>query len=909
MGCSNSIQEFNYANLINDDYTRKILSSKGPFTHPQVNDFKAVERFLKSQSLINMLIQRTNDEGFMKHTSLVRLSKSQTELEKKTETKEILSASYQEILIKAYLLSNVLTSLADKIIIKKEVNDNKAKIKQVRVGIFISNSIEHLISDIAIQMSELVSVNYHITMNKKQILQATNLTQPEIVIVGLKNTVDDLVDKIDCIVRKEENSVKGVVYIGSCVNHINHFSHSNNNNNNLNVSQNQSNDVNSNINSLNFNANTIIEKLLLKKSVEIIDYDEKVNKECSKVLKLLQGKSALLYFPKEFLSKFSYIDEEAQINSNINKSNYKNESNVNNNNQKNNDSINKLNDEYSTPNFHANNNDNDILNYNNNSKKLYGVFFDVNEKEELKHSFISQCTMASNLHSFHNTCYASNSKDRIFPISLFSLLETRILLYSYLHCGSTICINNYNIYYSLNSVINIYSSLFQSINLHLLSDDELEKTIPQVIDLKNKVKKLTSCNKSENTSNTSNNTISTNSPETLFYFYLKEIKSLSPTSIVLTPKILLNLERKSLEAYRQLKGLSLKLFKDALTSKRDCYLKDKSITDSFYDAFVFNKIRGVMGNKVENFIVINNFKHCNSTYNDSLTNMKMMFGVPIIEAFSTIDTGFVTFTGFKDTSNLYLGYCGYGNSYLITNTTKYSDIKIEGIRENGYCGELLVRSFNTKEYYEDVLSKERENSNGDNDHDDDNHDNNDSDCISSIWLKTNFLVFLNISNHGFNVMCKTKEEYDNSNKIINDFQILRETRTNTRILEDIYIRSEYTDEVCLIPKEFSAASSHYYLIVKPNEEQLRRLCILLEKEVDFVSEGSKGYFSDDILNDTEILESFNIKFKEIELNANRRNISKSIILIREFDSSCYDFYGNYNKKRIRELYLSTLLFD
>eukprot|EP00340_Litonotus_pictus_P007754 CAMPEP_0170521072 /NCGR_PEP_ID=MMETSP0209-20121228/6384_1 /TAXON_ID=665100 ORGANISM="Litonotus pictus, Strain P1" /NCGR_SAMPLE_ID=MMETSP0209 /ASSEMBLY_ACC=CAM_ASM_000301 /LENGTH=715 /DNA_ID=CAMNT_0010807717 /DNA_START=126 /DNA_END=2273 /DNA_ORIENTATION=+ len=714
-----------------------------------------------------MIMERVQDSSFMNHICFAKVSEDVGEFSKMLGQRELITQSYEQVLIKAAILSKIFQDTINKLTKPKD----GLGIDQFRVGIFVNNSAEHMIADLACQLAECVSINYHINMSFEQIEYVTSTFKPDILVISLGNTIDDLDLKVNSILNGKSNDSNKRL---SCLVMIE--------------------GERDNAPKVKWSS--------LSKSTDIVNYRKQVDCEYQRIVKGRKGDDTTITYMENYLQEKFIAKMKAP----------KDQSN-----------------DFS---------ERDLENSTNcNTNLAYGVFFDLDIEEEMKFSVISQRTIAANLHSFHNTCFSPNEIKRLLCLPLFSLLETRILLYSFLHCGATISCLNSNIHYYQKDDVNIYSEMFWFFGYDTLEEEERGKTGEEDL-------------KKYNTS---------------FQKRMKEeIKELQATSIVVVPRLLVNLEKKIQAITRKFKGCAKNMYKKAMNSKIEKYEKEGVIVDSFYDPFCLYRLREEFGGRIENFICVNNFRGSNSLSPPICSSLKILFSVPIIEGVSTLDTGFVTFTNPEETLNQYLGNCCYSNTFKLVNTDKYVNFKVDSIKEPGYFGELDVQ------YFSNHSSKQTLS-----DH------------------KSGLFCFISGQSNGLQVLSSNISNLKGIKR--DDFSLLQKERTSSVMLEDMFLQEDVVEQLCVIPKE---RSEEYYFLIKPSDDILRRLLLTNGKEMYKHEETSKFYDDPDSLSAIENI------LRELEINKGKKNVKRIVILVKDFLPSHYDFYGNYNKKRIkRELLL------
>lgn len=125
----------------------------------------------------------------------------------------------------------------------------------------------------------------------------------------------------------------------------------------------------------------------------------------------------------------------------------------------------------------------------------------------------------------------------------------------------------------------------------------------------------------------------------------RDLESLRPTVLTAVSGVLKDVRDAILDEYSKIDhGCSKSLIEKAIATKRDNYKRYGTITDSFYDSFLFDKVRLKFGNKLKCVFV-----YSNSADSELLEDIKIFLSVPIIGCYELTEAaGIVAMSHISD---------------------------------------------------------------------------------------------------------------------------------------------------------------------------------------------------------------------------------------------------------------------
>lgn len=313
-------------------------------------------------------------------------------------------------------------------------------------------------------------------------------------------------------------------------------------------------------------------------------------------------------------------------------------------------------------------------------------------------------------------------------------------------------------------------------------------------------------------------------------FLSDDIALTKPTILVAVPKVLTMFVQKITGEFAKLTGLKKSLADRAYRVKIENFKSTGTLTHSFYDKFIFAKIRNKFGGRVKAFIT-----GSAPLPNDIGTDIKIFFSAPIIEAYGMTEiAGALTVTSVHDTKN------GNAGAILRTCQLKLADkkefnyhSKTELDGEPSPTGEICCRGLSIFKGY--FLDKK----------------NTEETFDEDGWLKTGDVGRILPGNKGIRIIDRVKEI----------FKLSQGEYIAPSKLENVYAKCKYILQICIYGNSYH---SFVIALINANKQEVERF--LVEKEKMKPGEDVKKFYDDKDLH-AEIKKEFDELAKANKLNS------------------------------------------
>lgn len=288
-------------------------------------------------------------------------------------------------------------------------------------------------------------------------------------------------------------------------------------------------------------------------------------------------------------------------------------------------------------------------------------------------------------------------------------------------------------------------------------------------------------------------------------YLLEDIQILKPTFLVVVPRILSTFRQLIFDQFDKLEsGCEKNILHKALRVKRENFRANGTITDAFYDNFVFKKVRDKFGGRVQAFF-------CGSAplAKDLAEDIKIIFSLPIIEGYGMTEcTGACTVSHFNDTSNESAGGC------VKTTKIKLIDVPEMKYYSKDLTGEICMKGPNIfKGYFN-------------------NPDETKKAIDSDGWLHSGDIGRIEPNTHGLKVIDRVKEL----------FKLSQGEYIAPSKLESIYIKCKYVLQIYI---HGESTKSYIVAIIYPNKVNVTEFLISRGKM-------NKNDNAEDFYNDEEL---------------------------------------------------------
>ena len=345
-------------------------------------------------------------------------------------------------------------------------------------------------------------------------------------------------------------------------------------------------------------------------------------------------------------------------------------------------------------------------------------------------NYITQKSMSANLHSFYNTSFHPKSGQNIYIHDSLLNMETRIILYTMLHCGVFIGLNNSNPTIT-NNIIQTSPSLDSySSDLFIFKPNILLASSLQLNSLRYDISNLINANQ------------------------------------ICSKSIMLR----------------------CINNKKGRFKSDYTIEDPFYDKFVTNNIRKILGSEITTVIATDS----SFMSSELMEDFKILFSVPIIQLYSASNVGIIGYSSSLDYSNEYL-CIGSSVSLRLVNIQKYKNYKPFNKYEVGTIGEIEVKGPQV------------------------------SSSNSNNWYATKDLGFISTNNKGL-VMYRCYNDSNDSKNNNNDPIVIEDKAKFNDIicikrLEGIYLKCKYIESLKLEVEDLD--NINFTATIKPRINEVK----------------------------------------------------------------------------------------
>ncbi len=357
--------------------------------------------------------------------------------------------------------------------------------------------------------------------------------------------------------------------------------------------------------------------------------------------------------------------------------------------------------------------------------------------------------------------------------------------------------------------------------------------------------------------------------------YISDVKFLKPTFLFGSPQTLLEIRAYFLHKAENTKGCTKNMIKKAIISKRENFLKNSVIEDSFIDSWALDVIKEEFGGRVR--FIMSFFDNLNK---DLALDLKILFACPLVEVYGMTELGGICLsTHISDLLNDCIG------GPITTSKVKMLDKSNIGFTINNHPrqGELLVKGPSVfPGYFQNKkLTKNK---------------------VKDGWFGTGDLVLFQEENIGFRYL-------DRIENIIVVEDKMKRVFISPYKIENFYSKVSYVSQICVIsvPEEDKKV---LMAIIVPCKTRILDFLLLNKfvsiEEADKIGIVEKYYKSEKVLEDIE--KEFEILF----------NLDKSLFIKEKVENFCLskdtftkengmiDINGRLNRQKVKEYYLSEL---
>lgn len=326
-------------------------------------------------------------------------------------------------------------------------------------------------------------------------------------------------------------------------------------------------------------------------------------------------------------------------------------------------------------------------------------------------------------------------------------------------------------------------------------------------------------------------------------YLIEDLKALKPTFFLAVPKVLANFRENIYSNISKLTGCKRSMIEKAIRNKKENYINNNTINDSFYDSFVFSKITDEFGGKWR-FIITGS-----APLSEELgIEIKIIFGCPVIEGYGMTELGgAVLCTNINDFDT------GYVGGPLGT-----AKIRLEDCDELNYTwksrkndkstpsGEICVKGpvcfsgyFRDKENTEKMFDKEG-------------------------WIHTGDIGMLSTEQRKFKIIDRIKEIFK-----LNQGEYIAPSK-----LETAYSKCEYVSQICIYGQSLK---TYIIGIITPKKNGIEKY---LKNKDWYMGDTIENYYENEILL-KEIKRSLDLIADSNKFNSLEK-IQKLIISKEEF---------------------------
>ena len=355
--------------------------------------------------------------------------------------------------------------------------------------------------------------------------------------------------------------------------------------------------------------------------------------------------------------------------------------------------------------------------------------------------------------------------------------------------------------------------------------------------------------------------------------FFNDIKTLSPTILLGKPQTLLVLRNYFIHLVKiHNNDCSKGMIKNAILQKRESFMKNLVIEDSFYDSWALGGIKHFFGGKIR--FLISFFDHLPS---ELAIDLKILFASPVIEVYGNSELGGVCLTTHMD--DLHNNCTGGPLTTAKVKLVGRSDIGFT-INNNPMQGELYVKGpILFQGYFQNKTLSDK--------------------IISDGWYSTGDIMMLKDDNLGFIMI-------DSVNNLIKLDERLYVSPNN---LESKYIRNKYISQICIISSNNKDKQPNSLIaVIVPSRKKLLDFLIVNKKisvqQVDDLGVVEKYFNSEEVISEVlkECEEIYNLDKKGL---SHHEKIEKIYLISERFseENGMKNGKGRLNRKNVEKYYL------
>jgi long-chain acyl-CoA synthetase len=316
----------------------------------------------------------------------------------------------------------------------------------------------------------------------------------------------------------------------------------------------------------------------------------------------------------------------------------------------------------------------------------------------------------------------------------------------------------------------------------------------------------------------------------------EDMEILKPSILLAVPRVLNNFRQLIFQALAEVDpGCKKNLVEKGLRSKREAFEKNLDIEDSFYDKFVFQKVKDKFGGRIR--IILTGSAPLPKELADDI---KILFGCPIIEGYGMTEHGVSAVSHASDHSNTSAGGCTIGLKIKLRDVPEmnyHSNTMLNG--EISPTGEILVKGLSLFSGYLNNIELTKQTIDEDG------------------WLHTGDIGRIMPGDRGLKIIDRVKEI----------FKLSQGEYIAPSKLESAYNKSKYVAQLCVYGDSFK---SSLICILIPNQVSVLEFL----KSKGKVANDSKLSECENFYNDKELHQELKENFDKIAKENNFNSLEK-----------------------------------
>lgn len=334
-------------------------------------------------------------------------------------------------------------------------------------------------------------------------------------------------------------------------------------------------------------------------------------------------------------------------------------------------------------------------------------------------------------------------------------------------------------------------------------------------------------------------------------YLVEDVSILKPTILFAVPRILVGFHQKIMDSFSKLTGCKKSLVTSGLKTKRENFINNCEITNSYYDTLVFSKVRNTFGGRVRVIIT-----GAAPLPKDIATDMKLLMSCPIVEAYGMTELhGGSVVSNIHDLSNRNAGGVIRNLRMKLVDVPElnyHSETKFEG--ESAPTGEVCFKGPCVfKGYFRDL-------------------ENTKKTIDNDGWIHTGDVGKIDPSNKGITIIDRVKEI----------FKLSQGEYIAPAKLEGMYIKSSFVAQLCIYGNSLKSCIVAIISINKVNvKDFLIKNGVIEAKSIDDIGDEDLKKYLDNKALLNGVKESLSVIGKECKFNS-LEIPSKFVLTTEEF---------------------------